>query len=184
MNVINETYRRVNNAIGTPSFKSLLTVFRFFKYIWKPFITSVALQIFLSYTMLYSIEALNIAVSQVDSSREIDREGWLFRTFAEESLGADKIIINCVLVAIGIIFIGMICDVLVAWSISWSFGLLNRDLTPTIIRQLVYSQTSETVKKQESTVVQRWLTIRQIAEFFHNVLANTLGAIFSLGILV
>lgn len=174
----------MNNQINIPSFKSLLIVFRFFKYIWKPFSVSVALQVFLSYTMLYSIEALNIAVSQVDPSRQIDKSGWIFRTFAEAVSTPSQVILNCVLVALAIIFIGMICDVLIAWSISWSFALLNNNLTPTIIEQLVYSDTAETVKKQESTVVQRWLTIRQIAEFFHNVLANSFGAIFALSVLV
>jgi ATP-binding cassette subfamily C protein len=78
----------------------------------------------------------------------------------------------------------MICDVIIAWTISWSFSLLNKKLTPKIIYQLVFSETAEAVKKQEATVVQRWLTIRQIAEFFHNVLANSLGSVFTLGILL
>ena len=173
------------SQINVPSFKSFLIIFRFFKYIWKPFFVSVSLQIFLSYTILYSIEALNIAVSQVDKSKEIDKGSWLFQTFAAPVLNSpDKIIINCVLVALTIIFVGMICDVIVAWAISWSFGLLNKFLTPTIIHQLVYAETAESIKKQEATVVQRWLTIRQIAEFFHNVLANTVGAFFTLGVLV
>ena len=172
------------NQINAPTIKSFLTVFRFFKYVWKPFFVSVALQIFLSYTILYSIEALNIAVSQIDPSRETNKNSWLYQWLAESASGADRIILNCILVALGIVFIGMICDVIVAWTISWSFSLLNRNLTPKIIHQLVFSETAETVKKQEATVVQRWLTIRQIADFFHNVLANSLGSFFTLGVLL
>lgn len=172
------------NSINIPSLKSLLVIFRFFKYIWKPFFLSVALQIFVSYTILYSIEALNIAVSQVDPSREINKASWLYQTFAQVATSKQQIIINCVAVALAIIFIGMICDVVIAWSISWNFSVLNQKLTPEIINQLVYSETAEKVKKQEATVVQRWLTIRQISEFFHNVLANTLGSLFTLGILL
>lgn len=172
------------NSINIPSLKSLLVVFRLFKYIWKPFFLSVALQIFVSYTILYSIEALNIAVSQVDPSRKINKGSWLYQTFAQIAISKQQIIINCVAVALTIIFIGMICDVVIAWSISWNFSVLNQKLTPDIINQLVYSETAEKVKKQEATVVQRWLTIRQISEFFHNVLANTLGSLFTLGILL
>jgi len=171
-------------SITIPSLKSLLVIFRFFRYIWKPFVLSVVLQVFVSYTILYSIEALNIAVSQVDPSRDINKASWLYQTFAEGSTSKQHIIVNCVTVALVIIFIGMICDVVIAWSISWNFALLNHKLTPKIINQLVYSQTAEKVKKQESTVVQRWLTIRQISEFFHNVLANTVGSIFTLGVLL
>lgn len=172
------------NSINIPSLKSLVVVLRFFKYIWKPFLLSVVLQIFVSYTILYSIEALNIAVSQVDPSRDINKASWLYQTFAEGTTSKQQIIISCVTVALVIIFIGMICDVIIAWSISWNFSLLNHKLTPKIIHQLVYSQTAEKVKKQEATVVQRWLTIRQISEFFHNVLANTVGSIFTLGVLL
>ncbi len=173
-----------SSQINIPTLKSLLLVFRFFKFIWKPFFLSVFLQIFLSYTMLYSIEALNIAVSQVDPSREIDKGSWLYQWFVQSAVGKDQIILHCITVALVIIFIGMICDVIIAWAISWSWAMLNKNLTPKIIHQLVYSDTEETVKKQEATVVQRWLTIRQIAEFFHNVLANSLGSVFTLGILL
>jgi len=164
--------------------KPRLIVFNFFKYIYKPFFLSVALQIFVSYTILYSIEALNIAVSQVDQSRDINKASWLYQTFAQVTTSKQQIIINCVAVALFIVFIGMICDVFIAWSISWNFAILNEKLTPKVISQLVYSETVEKVKKQEATVVQRWLTIRQISEFFHNVLANTLGSLFTLGVLL
>lgn len=72
---------------------------------------------------------------------------------------------------------------MISWSISWSFALL-RNCTPNIIDHLVYSDTIDSVKVQEATVIQRWLIIRQIAEFYHNVLANSLGAMFTLGLLI
>src|SRR6185437_1841377 len=172
------------NPITLPSARSLLRVFRFFKYIWKPFLLSIGLQIFQSYATLYSIEALNIAVSQVDPTKGANNNSWIYHLFINPDSGKAHIILTAVSVALAIVFVGMICDIIVAWSISWSFALLNDSLTAQIMRQLVYSQTTETVKKQEATVVQRWLIIREIAEFFHNVVANTLGSIFTIGVLI
>ncbi len=134
--------------------------------------------------MLYSIEALNIAVSQVDNSKEVNKNSWLYNYFIDPLSSKDHIILTAICIALVIIFIGMICDITIAWSISWSFALLNKNLTSKVINQLVYSATAEAVKKQEATVVQRWLTIRQIADFFHNVLANSLGSFFTLSILI
>lgn len=171
-------------GISVPEIKELNWVFKFFNLIWLPVCLSVFFQFIISYTNVYSIEALNIAASVVDKSQEINTESLLYKCFISSENNPEKIIIISCILALCIIVISSILETIVAWTISWNQSILNSKLTPEIIKGLIKTSNTNDIKKEESTVIQRWLLIKSISDFFHNVLANSIGSIFSLMVLI
>lgn len=171
-------------GILVPKIKELNWVFKFFNLIRLPVCLSVFFQFIISYTNVYSIEALNIAASVVDKSQEINTESLLYKCFISSENNPEKIIIISCILALCIIVISSILETIVAWTISWNQSILNSKLTPEIIKGLIKTSNTNDIKKEESTVIQRWLLIKSISDFFHNVLANSIGSIFSLMVLI
>lgn len=171
-------------GISVPEIKEIIWVFKFFNLIWLPVCISVFFQFIISYTNVYSIEALNIAASVVDKSQEINTESLLYKYFISTENNPEKIIIISCILALCITVISSILEIIVAWTISWNQSILNSKLTPEIIKGLIKTSNTNDIKKEESTVIQRWLLIKSISDFFHNVLANSIGSIFSLMVLI
>lgn len=177
----NNTY---SQGIEIPKIKELNWVFKFFNLIGLPVCLSVFSQFIISYTNVYSIEALNIAASVVDKSQEINTESLLYKYFISTENNPEKIIIISCTLALCITVISSVLETIVAWTISWNQSKLNSTLTPEIIKGLIIASNSNDIKKEESTVIQRWLLIKSISDFFHNVLANSIGSVFSLTVLI
>ena len=171
-------------GISVPEIKEIIWVFKFFNLIWLPVCLSVFFQFIISYTNVYSTEALNIAASVVDKSQEINTESLLYKYFISTENNPEKIIIISCILALCITVISSILETIVAWTISWNQSILNSKLTPEIIKGLIKTSNTNDIKKEESTVIQRWLLIKSISDFFHNVLANSIGSIFSLMVLI
>lgn len=171
-------------GILVPKIRELNWVFKFFNLIWLPVCLSVFFQFVISYANVYSIEALNIAASVVDKGQEINTESLLYKYFISTENNPEKIIlISCVL-ALCITVLSSVFETIVAWTISWNQSILNSKLTPEIIKGLIKTSNTNDIKKEESTVIQRWLLIKSISDFFHNVLANSIGSVFSLMVLI
>lgn len=171
-------------GISVPKIRELNWVFKFFNLIWLPVCISVFFQFIISYTNVYSIEALNIAASVVDKGQKINTESLLFKYFISKENNPEKIIIISCILALFITVISSVLETIVAWTISWNQSILNSKLTPEIIKGLIKTSNTNDIKKQESTVIQRWLLIKSISDFFHNVLANSIGSLFSLMVLI
>ena len=142
------------------------------------------MQFLLSFTSVYSVEALNIAASVVDEGQELNTESLLYKWFIPIDSNPSNIILISCLLAIIITAFSTILEIVIAWTISWNQSILNRVSTPQIISTLIDSNTQDEIKSEESTIIQRWLILRSISDFFHNVLANSIGSIFNLIILV
>ena len=176
--------RLKNQNIQLPSISELGWIFKFFKFVWIPVLLSIALQFLLSFTSVYSVEALNIAASVVDEGQELNTESLLYKWFIPIDSNPSNIILISCLLAIIITAFSTILEIVIAWTISWNQSILNRVSTPQIISTLIDSNTQDEIKSEESTIIQRWLILRSISDFFHNVLANSIGSIFNLIILV
>lgn len=176
--------RLENQNIQLPPISELGWVFKFFKFVWIPVFLSIGLQFLLSFTSVYSVEALNIAASVVDEGQELNTESLLYKWFIPIGSSPSYIILISCLLAIIITAFSTIFEIVTAWTISWNQSILNRTLTPQIVSNLIDSNTQDEIKSEESTIIQRWLILRSISDFFHNVLANSIGSIFNLIILV
>lgn len=173
-----------NQHIHLPQLNDLGWVFKFFKFVWIAVLLSIALQFLLSFTSVYSVEALNIAASVVDEGQDLNTESLLYQWFIPKDSSPSNVILISCLLAIVITAFSTILEIVIAWTISWNQSILNRVSTPQIISTLIDSNTQDEIKSEESTIVQRWLILRSISDFFHNVLANSIGSIFNLIILV
>lgn len=170
--------------IEIPKFTELKWVFGYFKYIWIPFVISIVFQFFLSFTSAYSIEALNIAASVVDNNQEINQESLLFKFFITSEQTSDKIILISCFLALIISITSTFLEIFIAWTISINQSILARKLTPNIITSLIENNKIDDIKTHEATIVQRWLLIKSISDFYHNILANSIGSVFNLFILL
>lgn len=170
--------------IRTPLFRDLKWILGLARVVWFPVGLAIVVQLFGSVAGAYSLDALRTALSALEGPDLPEPASWVVRPFVPDGSSVAAIAaISCV-IAIALTVLVAIGDIVVAWTISLSVALLNKNFTPRVITSLVEALHVEGIATQESTVVQRWLLLRTVADFFHNVFANSIGSVFDLSVLL
>ncbi|MEK6406576.1 MAG: ABC transporter ATP-binding protein [Acidobacteriota bacterium] len=82
---------------------------------------------------------------------------------------------SALLLALGITLLGRLFQTLVEWCLTWTHLLVNRKLTPEVMEASLEPATHRLL--DPSTVVQRWLLKVDISYFIHQSVAQTIGDI-------
>lgn len=175
----------VQQYIASPKWDSFKKVLLFFPALWKPFMLSIALQVISSLIEVNILDAITAALVQLESAEPATKGSWLYNFFLSLDKSKTEILLLSTAFALVARVFVVLLEIIIKWSGAWSFAILNNMGTPEIIKNLVFSnKKEESVSHQESTVIQRWLAMKSIAEFYHNVVADAIGAIFNLVIIL
>jgi putative hydroxymethylpyrimidine transport system ATP-binding protein len=171
-------------SIEVPSLAKSLWAARFFPIIRRPFITSIVLQALSAGVGICSIKAIGVAMTALEGkSLETDTIAARLASLIGAPAPAQFIVWAC-LAAILFAILGAVVDGFAAWCISWSLSSLHRVATPQFMMNLVNGARLEALHDQEATVVQRWLTLKSVAQFYHNFVANSIGATIEICLIV